>query len=62
MEFGKPYKLHRQWHLREVLDKLADRGLLTCSGEFQQRTVEWTITKTGQLPSTVGTEDAESIA
>lgn len=61
-KFGKPYKLHRQWHLGEILDKLAARGLLSWSGEFQQRTVDWTITETGQRPRTVGTKDAEAIA
>lgn len=62
MSVPKPYLIHRQWHLGEFLDQLADAGHLQWKWSYKNSRAEYTITELEKAPRLYDTKQAEGVA
>lgn len=60
----KPYRLHRTWHLAEMLDALEDKGELVWKYSYDdvKRNAVFTIAEAGNAAQDLGTKQAEEVA
>ncbi len=58
----KPYAIHRQMHVGDMLDELTRRGALSWRWDYRNSTAEYWITLPGKREKRFGTREAEVLA